>query len=60
MLSKGNTPKKVRFDETVTKAKKPGEEIVKVLSKNSTPLITQQTTMKQDLNQRLNAILSDD
>ena len=60
MLSKGNTPKKVRFDETVTKAKKPGEEIVKVLSKYSTPFITQQTTMQQDLNQRLNAILSDD
>ena len=62
MLSKSNTPKKVRFDETVTKAMKPGEEIVKILSKNSTPLFTQQTKsmMQQDLNQRLNAILSDD
>ena len=61
MLSKSNAPKKVRFDETVTKAMKLGEEIVKVLSKNNTPLSTQQTKrkMQQDLNQRLNAILSD-
>ena len=62
MLSKNNTPKKVRFDETAPKAMKPGEEIVKILSKNSTPLLTQQPKrkMKQDLNQRLNAFLSDD
>ena len=62
MLSKSKTPKKVTFEETVTKAMKPGEEIVKILSKNSTPLLTQQpkNTMQQDLNQRLNAILSDD
>ena len=33
MLSKSSTPKKVRFDETVTTASKPGEEIVKILSK---------------------------
>ena len=55
---RNNTPKKVTFDETM----KPGEEIVKILSKNSTPLLTQQPKRKiqQDLNQRLNAILSDD
>ena len=34
MLSKSKTPKKVTFDETVTNAMKPGEEIVKILSKN--------------------------
>ena len=57
-LSKNNTPKKVRFDETV----KPGQEIVKILSKSSTPIITQQPKRmtKQDINQRLNYILSDD
>ena len=62
MLSKSNTPKKVTFDETVTKAIKPGEEIVKILSKSGKPLLIQQpkSTMQQDLNQRLNAILSDD
>ena len=62
MLSKSNTPKKVTFDEKAPKAMKPGEEIVKILSKNSTPLLTQQPKKKiqQDLNQRLNAILSDD
>ena len=58
MLSKSSTPKKVRFDETV----KPGEEIVKILSKSSTPRITQKPKRmtQQDLNQRLNLILSDD
>ena len=62
MLSKSNTPKKVTFDETVPNVMKPGEEIIKILSKSSTPLLTQQPKrkMKQDLNQRLNAILSDD
>ena len=62
MLSKSNTPKKVTFDETVANAVEPSEEIIKILSKNSTPLLTQQPKrkMKQDLNQRLNAILSDD
>ena len=62
MLSKSNTPKKVTFDETVTNAVKHGEEIVKIISKNSTPLLTQKLKRKiqQDLNQRLNAILSDD
>ena len=56
MLSKNNTPKKVTFDETV----KPGQEIVKILS--NTPIITQQPKRmtKQDINQRLNYILSDD
>ena len=53
-----NTPKKVTFDETV----KPGEEIVKILSKCSTPASTQKPkpVSQQDLNQRLNLILSDE
>ena len=55
---RNNTPKKVTFDETV----KPGEEIVEILSKNSTPILTQQPKRmtQQDINQRLNLILSDD
>ena len=58
MLSKSSTPRKVRFDETV----KPGEEIVKVLSKSSTPMRVNSTKRmtQQDINQRLNNILSDD
>ena len=62
MLSKSKKPKKVTFDETVSNAMKPGEEIIKILSKSSTPLLTQQLKRKtqQYLNQRLNAILSDD
>ena len=58
MLSKSNTPKKVRFDKTV----KPGEEIIKILSKNSTPrkVNTTKRMTQQDINQRLNLILSDD
>ena len=40
MLSKSKTPKKVTFDETVTNAMKPGEEIVKILSA-STPVTSQ-------------------
>ena len=58
MLSKSNKPKKVTFDETV----KPGEEIVKILSKSSTPSLTQKpkSMTQQEINQRLNLILSDD
>ena len=58
MLSKSSTPKKVRFDETV----KPGEEIVKILSKSSNPIRVNPTKRmtQQDINQRLNNILSDD
>ena len=58
MLSKNNKPRKVKVDETV----KPGEEIVKILSKCSTPILTQKPKRmtQQDLNQRLNLILSDD
>ena len=59
MLSKILTPqKKVRFDETV----KPGEEIVKILSETSTPLSTQKpkSMTQQEINQRLNRVLSDD
>ena len=62
MLSKSNKPKKVRFDESVSNAVKPSEEIVQLLSKSSAPIITQQPKpmTRQDLNQRLNLILSDD
>ena len=62
MLSKSSTPKKVRFDEPVSTDVKPGEEIVKILSKSSTPLLIQRPKpmTQQDLNQRLNLILSDD
>ena len=62
MLSKSNKPKKVRFDESVSNAVKPSKEIVQLLSKSSAPIITQQPKpmTRQDLNQRLNLILSDD
>ena len=62
MLSKSNKPKKARFDESVSTAVKPGEEIVKLLSKSSAPVSTQQPKpmTPQDLSQRLNLILSDD
>ena len=64
MLSKRKKPKKVTFDDTVSNAVKPGEEIIKILSKSSTPLLIADQQLKrktqQDLNQRLNAILSDD
>ena len=55
---RNNTPKKVTFYETV----KPGEEIVKILSKSITPIITQKPKpmTQDDINQRLNLILSDD
>ena len=58
MLSKNHTPKKVRFDESV----KPGEEIFQILSKSSTPRKVNPTKRmtQQDINQRLNLILSDD
>ena len=59
---RNNTPKKVTFDETVSNTMKPGEEIFQILSKSSTPILTQQPKpmTRQDLNQRLNLILSDD
>ena len=52
------TPKKVTFDETM----KPGDTIGKILSKNSTPSLTQKpkSMTQQEINQRLNLILSDD
>ena len=61
MLSKSSTPKKVKFDETISTASKPGQEIVKILSKSSTPILTKKPKRmtQQDLNQRLNMILSD-
>ena len=62
MLSKNSTPKKVRFNEAVTTAAKPGEEIFQILSKSSTPRKVNPTKRmtQQDINQRLNLILSDD
>ena len=62
MLSKSKTPKKVTFEETMTNAMKPGEEIVKIVSKHSTPVSTQKPKYmtQQEINQRLNSILSDD
>ena len=61
MLSKSNTPKTVTFDETVANAVKPGKEIVEILSKNSTPIRQKPKFMtQQEMNQRLNLILSDD
>ena len=59
LLSKSKTPKK---EETMTNAMKPGEEIVKILSKHSTPVSTQKpkSMTQQEINQRLNSILSDD
>ena len=62
MLSKSNKPKKVTFNEPITHAMKPGEEIVKILSKSSTPSLTQKpkSMTQQEINQRLNYILSDD
>ena len=62
MLSKSNTPKKVRFDEAVTTAARPGEEIFQILSKSSFPRKVNPTKRmtQQDINQRLNFILSDE
>ena len=47
MLSKSNTPKKVTFDETVTYAVKPGEEIIKNTFKKQYTIINS-TTEKKD------------
>ena len=62
MLSRSSTPKKVTFDEPIANAMKPSEEIVKILSKSSTPISKQKpkSLSQQELNQRLNLILSDD
>ena len=57
MLSKSNTPKKVRFDETVTK---PGEKIFRILSKSNGKVNPTKRMTQQDINQRYNLILSDD
>ena len=55
---RNDAPKKVTFDETV----KPGDTIVKILSKNSTPSLTKKpkSMTQKEINQRLNLILSDD
>ena len=62
MLTKSKTPKKVTFDEPITQAMKTGDEIAKILSKSSRPLPTQKpkSMTQQEINQRLNLILSDD
>ena len=61
-LSKSNKPKKVTFDETISTAVEPGIKIAEILSKSSTPLSTQKLKpmAQDDINQRLNHILSDD
>ena len=59
MLSKSKTPKKVTFEETVTNAMKPGDTIAKILS-GSTPVTTQKPMSQQEINQRLNLVLSED
>ena len=58
LTKKPYSPKKVTFDETV----KPGEEIVKILSKSITPILRQRpkSMTQQEIDQRLNHILSDD
>ena len=60
MLSKSSTPKKVRFDESVSSAVKPGEEIIQMLSKRNGKTNPTKRMTQQDKNQRLNLILSDD
>ena len=62
LTKKTYSPQKMRFDETLTTAAAPGEEIAKILSKSSTPLLTQKpkSMTQQEINQRLNRILSDD
>ena len=61
MLSKSSTTKKVTFEERMPDIVKPGEEIVKILS-SSTPVTTQKPKpmSQQEINQRLNLILSED
>ena len=58
MLSKSITPKKVIFEERMPDIVKPGEEIVKVLSSSSTQ--KPKPMSQQEINQRLNLILSED
>ena len=50
-----HTPKKVTFDETVVNDMKPGKEIVKILSKSSTPILTQKpkSMTQQEIDQQL-------
>ena len=55
-----NTPKKVRFDEAIATAVKPGEEILQILSKSNGKANQLKRMTQQDINQRLNLILSDD
>ena len=62
MLTKSKTPKKVTFDEPITQAMKTGDEVAKILSKSSRSLPSQKpkSMTQQEINQRLNLILSDD
>ena len=59
---RNDATKKVTFDETAANAMKPSQEIIKILSKHSTPVSTQKpkSMTQQEINQRLNLILSDD
>ena len=59
MLSKSKTLQKVTFEETVTNAMKPGDEIAKIHSANK-PVTTQKAMTQQEINQRLGLILSYD
>ena len=61
MLSKSKTPKRVTFEETVTNAMKAGDTIAKILS-SSTPVTSQKPKpmSQQEINQRLNLVLSED
>ena len=56
LLSKSSTPRKVTFDEGA----KPGEEIFQILSKSNGKVNPTKRIIQQDINQRLNLILSDD
>ena len=58
---RNDASKKVTFDEPITQAKKTGEEIVKILSSSTPTTIQKPKSMtQQEINQRLNSILSDD
>ena len=58
---RNNASKKVTFDETVANTMKPSQEIVKILSSSTPTTIQKPKSMtQQEINQRLNLILSDD
>ena len=55
MLTKSKKPKKVSFDETLTQAKKAGEDITKILSTSKPVKVTKPMT-QQDRYQQLGLI----